>query len=209
MSETKEHRIQIIEIPEENKLKIVLKNIIIMLSNRNIINKDKIDYYYKLLLDSINDDLYFEFTPENDNKKYIIKFIKQKLTTIKKIPGLEQLSYDKSTHKIFVVQEMSKKAYEQLTETTYSEVFYDNELMIDIISHHYQPKFELLTKEQMNEILIEYQVKKKDLPRMLQSDAVARYFFLSPGDIIRIIRPSITTGEAPFYRIVIPKSLFA
>ena len=49
--------------------------------------------------------------------------------------------------------------------------------------------------------------KKREMPRILDSDPVARYFGAKVGDILEIIRPSITTIEAVTYRIVVQGTL--
>ncbi len=35
------------------------------------------------------------------------------------------------------------------------------------------------------------------------TDAVAKYYNMKPGEIVKIIRPSVMTVEAPAYRLVI------
>ena len=48
-----------------------------------------------------------------------------------------------------------------------------------------------------------YKLKKVEMPKMFSTDPVARYYNLKENDIIRIIRPSITSGYTVFYRIII------
>ena len=49
--------------------------------------------------------------------------------------------------------------------------------------------------------------KKREMPRIIDSDPVARYFGAKIGDIFEITRPSVTTGEAISYRIVVQGNL--
>jgi DNA-directed RNA polymerase subunit H (RpoH/RPB5) len=41
------------------------------------------------------------------------------------------------------------------------------------------------------------------MPLIYTTDPVARYYNMKPDNICKIIRPSIMTCEAPFYRIVV------
>jgi len=45
------------------------------------------------------------------------------------------------------------------------------------------------------------------MPRILDSDPVSRYFGAKNGDIIEIIRPSVTTIDAITFRIVVQGNL--
>jgi DNA-directed RNA polymerase I, II, and III subunit RPABC1 len=49
----------------------------------------------------------------------------------------------------------------------------------------------------------EYLVKPKELPRIYVYDPIARYYYAKNGDIFRIERPSLTSGVAVVYRLVV------
>jgi DNA-directed RNA polymerase I, II, and III subunit RPABC1 len=79
--------------------------------------------------------------------------------------------------------------------------------MVNILEHDLQPKFRLLTKTETEEYFNAFDNKKREMPRILDSDPVARYFGAKVGNILEIIRPSITTIEAVTYRIVVQGTL--
>ena len=75
--------------------------------------------------------------------------------------------------------------------------------MINIIDHVAVPKHILLTNNECETMLDEYIIKRKNLPRILQTDPIARYYNAKPSQIFRIIRPSEVTGDTVSYRLVI------
>ena len=194
-----------IEITSDEKTKRVLLNIIKMLSDRSVLDPTKCEKHHNDLIDSVNDEFLFKIKSDFNDDLYIIKFVHYKLTTIKKITEIENILYNsyQHDHKIFIVNDIVKKAYDQFLEFKNTEVFLEKELIINILDNILQPKFEILTKNERKQLIEEYQLLKKQLPRMLESDPVARYFNLKPGDMVRIIRQSITTCDSIYYRIII------
>lgn len=197
-----------IEITSNEKTKKILENIVKMLCDRHVLNYDKYKEHHNKLIDSINDEFLFKIKSDFNDDLYIIKFVNYKLTTIKKISEIENILYDsyQHDHKIFVVNDIMKKAYDQFLEFKNTEVFVEKELITNVLDHVLQPKFELLDKNERKQLLEEYNLNKKQLPRMLETDPVARYYNMKPGDIVRIIRQSITTCDAIYYRIIIKSS---
>ncbi len=72
-----------------------------------------------------------------------------------------------------------------------------------ILSHRYNPKFELLSKEEVEELLKRYNVTLLQLPKIKASDPVCKLFKAKPNDVFKITRKSPTAGESVFYRVVI------
>jgi DNA-directed RNA polymerase I, II, and III subunit RPABC1 len=82
------------------------------------------------------------------------------------------------------------------------EIFQDIELLINITHHELVPKHEPLTSAEKQQLLERYKLKDSQLPRMQLADPVSRYFGLSRGDVVRIIRDSETAGRYVTYRLV-------
>ena len=75
--------------------------------------------------------------------------------------------------------------------------------MIKITNHVYQPKHEILSKDEAENILTRYNTKPSQLPYIMISDKGLEDLDVRPGDIITITRKSPTAGESVYYRYVV------
>jgi DNA-directed RNA polymerase subunit H len=75
--------------------------------------------------------------------------------------------------------------------------------ILKITDHIYQPKHEILPRDQGEDVLRKYNTKPNQLPYILQSDRGIVDLDPRPGDIIKITRRSPTSGESVYYRYVV------
>ncbi len=73
---------------------------------------------------------------------------------------------------------------------------------LDITKHEFVPKHIILSEKKKEEVLKEYKIKLKQLPRISISDPVIKILNAKIGDVIKIIRKSETAGESEYYRVV-------
>ncbi|SHO77330.1 Similar to S.cerevisiae protein RPB5 (RNA polymerase subunit ABC27) [Malassezia sympodialis ATCC 42132] len=95
----------------------------------------------------------------------------------------------------------AKKVIDAMRTQLVLEDFEEAFLLVNITHHQLVPKHEVLTREEKEALLNRYRLKDSQLPRIQQSDPVARYFGLTRGQVVKITRPSETSGRYCSYRI--------
>ena len=194
--------------------KDIFTNLVKMLIERGLINKERQDEIIGKLASSMLIDLIFKIKLDNykhiygeNNDTMIIKIVNHKITSLSKSSGFHDILTTYNTFpKILIVQDISLKTrYQIKTDKSYNflEIFLEKELLINIIDHVSQPKFTLLSEEEATLVLQAYHANRRDLPKMSVMDAIARYYNASHGQLMRIIRPSETSGLAVSYRLII------
>lgn len=190
----------------------VKTTIIKIFVNRGFIKPENQEKYIKNLIETENDDMEYVIQLDNEsnynteikNKKVYIKIFDYKITSINKTSSIgEFIMKNDKEYKFLVVQDINSKSESMLDAyKTQIEVFKFINLLINIVDHDLVPKHIVLTAEEGQEVLETYRAKKRDMMLVKTSDPVSKYYRMKPGDIVKIIRPSIVTSEAVAYRLV-------
>jgi len=66
--------------------------------------------------------------------------------------------------------------------------------------HVLVPKHIKISEKEKEEVLKEYNITLKELPKILKDDPAIEKLNVKAGDVIKVIRKSPTAGESVFYR---------
>lgn len=145
--------------------------------------------------DDPTDQLLVRFTDE-DSKVGIV--------TVRKC--CQQMQQENIFRAILIVRNdltsSAKKALEDMAPKYIIEMFTESELLFNVTEHQLVPEHIVLTSEEKRELLDRYKLKESQLPRMQTADPIARYFGLKSGQVVKIVRPSETSGRYVSYRLV-------
>ncbi|KAG5481369.1 hypothetical protein LSCM4_07080 [Leishmania orientalis] len=83
------------------------------------------------------------------------------------------------------------------------ELFEEDELSVNITHHELVPKHTPLSDEELKDALHAHALELHQLPRILSTDPVARYYGLKRGQVVRIERKSMSAGLYVTYRQVV------
>jgi DNA-directed RNA polymerase I, II, and III subunit RPABC1 len=175
-----------------------------MLKDRMFLVRDdilKITYdQFKEIYKNKRDNLSIISIKEGTDEKIAVFF-----NSIEKPRAKELLVYinecerKQISHCIVIVKNqlssVAKQAIVDIAAEFQLESFEEKELLINITKHELVPKHELLSPKDKKELLLRYKINDIQLPRILMSDPISRYYGLKRGDVFKITRNSETAGQ--------------
>ncbi|KAL3381791.1 hypothetical protein AABB24_001740 [Solanum stoloniferum] len=110
-----------------------------------------------------------------------------KMNVIRSI--LSQIMNKESLSRLILIIEnpMTNPAMKVVEDSPFkTEIFQITDLLVNITKHVLKPKHELLTNTEKEQLLKKYNLEEKQLPRMSQKDAIARYYGLEKGQVVKV-----------------------
>ena len=74
---------------------------------------------------------------------------------------------------------------------------------VDVSKHMLVPKHSIVSEAEKKRINEKYVLSGQELPRILKADPAIAHLKPKEGDVVKIIRKSLTAGKASFYRRVV------
>ncbi len=71
------------------------------------------------------------------------------------------------------------------------------------VRHYLVPEHVLIRKEKVEELMKELGIDKSSLPKISRLDPAIKPLKADKGDVIKIIRDSLTAGQSTYYRRVV------
>lgn len=210
----------------------VLTNVVKMLHKRGWISNSNVSDQIKNMINSQNDDQLYKinlstdltkvktYYPEDEkdgdgerknidkefNGKYVmVKLLPLNITSVGKSPLISEFLLGHSKcHKIMIVDAITEKVKNAILHNNkHLEFFEEEDMMHDLLGHNLSPQYEVLTPEDVKELLVSYNTTKRNLQYILDTDPAALYLFLEKGQVVRIKRNSESTGSAIVYKIAV------
>lgn len=142
-----------------------------------------------------------------EDAPHFVKFVDQKLTSIKNSKEITNFLDAHREHRvILVIRDWILKTVKVFIEYPGVEVFQLLELQVDVTEHLFQPYFQVI-RDKAELVAAHDNIKLSSYPKLRQYDPIARYYGLQPGDVIRVRRPSIISGYCIIYREVVPQDI--
>jgi len=128
----------------------------------------------------------------NGSKQIKIEFIRQ---------FIEKMTKENKEGILIINSTLSAAANLSLTYITECDyqIFQEEELMFNLMSHVYQPQFQVLSEKEVEIIKTVLGLKPKGLSLLLQSDPVVKYYHFSSGQIVRILTPYPIDSILPYH----------
>lgn len=116
-----------------------------------------------------------------------------------------QIVNKESLHCVILVLQNKMNSYAQKVAEQFPvkvETFHIADLLVNITKHVLAPKHVILTSTEKNQLLKQHNVEDKQIPRMLVTDAIARYYGLEKGQVVKISHTGGLTDTLASYRCV-------
>jgi DNA-directed RNA polymerase I, II, and III subunit RPABC1 len=113
------------------------------------------------------------------------------------------LDGDEGTLVLVLRSKPNNTLYKLTSEFRNLQIFWLRNLIINITHHSLVPKFEKLEESEIEHLLHQYKLTSRNqLPMMFRDDPISQYFGYKSGNVCRIKRNSVTSGEYITYRCV-------
>ncbi|CAO2822313.1 unnamed protein product [Amaranthus hypochondriacus] len=142
----------------------------------------------------------------DEAKKVLVIFVGPQLVKVNTIRGIaaQIVNRESLSGLILILQSrITNQAQKALDDLRFKvEIFQITDLLVNITRHVLKPKHEVLTPKEKEKLLKKYNLEDKQLPRMSVKDAIARYYGLERGQVLKVVYSGEITQSHVTYRCV-------
>ncbi|GMQ04731.1 hypothetical protein CsSME_00050057 [Camellia sinensis var. sinensis] len=126
-----------------------------------------------------------------------------KVNTIRSIAS-QIMNRESLTRLILVVQnQMTNQAQKAVDLFSFKvEIFQITDLLVNITKHVLKPTHRVLNDKEKQNLLKKFSLEEKQIPRMLQKDAIAWYYGWEKGQVVKVSYSDEITESHVTYRCV-------
>ena len=178
---------------------------------QNLKNLTREDFNEKYTQFKNDNALIFIFDHLHNQKKILVYFVNTPVQiSVSDVTTFARIIRDKEVGNGVIIsfkslQTSAEKIIREINiDDNYNiEYFNIDELIVNISKHVLVPKHVNCSEEEKKKVLSYYRAKESQLPKILQTDPMARYLGARKGNLIKIERKSQTAGQYIMYRLVI------
>ncbi|MCK5140719.1 MAG: hypothetical protein KAQ70_00860, partial [Candidatus Heimdallarchaeota archaeon] len=150
-------------------------------------------------------DVYAEKIGQDDEKKTALaRFPKNPQVGVKTIRVLGKLQAEEEIDEALLIAEAPLTHYAKKESVKLGiEIISSTNPLFNIFDHEVVPHHNKLNNKEIRSFLINYQIAKHQIPKILETDPAVRAIQAKPGDVLRIIRNPIMGEQGAYYRVVI------
>ena len=181
----------------DSKIKIIFENTARMFSRRRMYKSLSFEEIYTQFKSNQNGEHTYYSNNENTIEIYL------NFDKVTKMGSEEDNMFtnDESKYILYIVGASTPKIIKTFDQEKNSEMAFVDEMLSDRADHVTNPQIELLSAEEQEDVIRDYQLNLRDLPEFkFGTSALARYYQLKKGEIVRIISAS-ECGLSIRYRV--------
>jgi DNA-directed RNA polymerase subunit H (RpoH/RPB5) len=150
-------------------------------------------------------DVYAVKVGEDDEKKTALaRFPKNPQVGVKTIRVLGKLQAEEELDEALLIAESPLTHYAKKESVKLGiEIISSTNPLFNIFDHEVVPHHNKLTNKEIRSFLINYQIEKHQIPKILETDPAVKAIQAKPGDVLRIVRNPVMGEQGAYYRVVI------
>ena len=159
----------------------------------------------QILIDSESNFSNLNFELKNEKEKVVVVFLKDASNLEKKINDSKKSYKCTNNNTLLIILCNKEKPIDEYLNTDKKnvEIFWFKQLTFNVSKHSLVPKHEIISNLLLSNLKKTYLLNSiNNLPTILNSDPVAKYYGMKIGDVCRITRHNENIGPSILYRLV-------